>query len=191
MGYGYNTCIYFSFLAYAIRGKLSLESGRMGISESFQSLAGKQQLGGSEQFGTDDFMILCPVVAENSGAIEALYALYYLPPNFKLLITKIGIKSNVLFDRFREIMSTESIKDRVLIQDGAGMPGTASPFSTANVVVYGSSDPMYTKDAPQAIIVFDITSKLKRFDGNHNFAVASSNPESVASAILQVARKQQ
>lgn len=162
----------------------------MGISESFQSIAGTKQLDSSEQFGTNDFIILCPVVAENSGAIEALYALYYLPPNFKLLITKVGVKSQVLFDRIREIMSTESIKDRVLVQDGAGMPEIASPFSSANVVVYGSSDPMYTKDAPQAIIVFDIASKLMSFNGTHNFAVASSNPESVASAILQVARKQ-
>lgn len=190
MGYANNACIYFSFLAVEVRGKLSLESGHMEISESSQSIAGTTQLGSSEQLGTNDFIILCPVVAENSGAIEAIYALYYLSPNFKLLITKVGIKSQVLYDRIREIMSTESIKNRVLVQGGVGMLETASPFSSANVVVYGSSDPMYTKDAPQAIIVFDIASKLMSFNGKHNFAVASSSPESVASAILQVARKQ-
>lgn len=136
-------------------------------------------------------MILCPVIAENSGAVEALYALFYLPPNFKLLITKAGIKSKVLFERMREIMSSEAIKNRVLIQDETGMPETASPFLAASLVVYGSSDPMYTKDAPQAIIVFDIASKMMSFNGKHNFAVAASNPESVASAILKVARNQQ
>lgn len=135
-------------------------------------------------------MILCPVVAENSGAIEALCALFYLPPNFKLLMTKVGIKSKVLFDRMREIMSNEAIADRIFVQDGTGITGTESPFLSANIVVYGSSDPMYTKDAPQAIVVFDIASKMLSFNGTHNFAVAASNPESVASAILNVARKQ-
>lgn len=181
----------FHFLAFARRGKLSLESGRMGIGDSAPSTTGKKQLNSSRYLGASDFIILCPVVAENSGAIEVLYALYYLPPNFKLLITKVGIKSKALFDRMCEIMSSDAIKNRILVRDEAGMPETASPFSSANVVVYGSSDPVYAKDAPQAIVVFDIASKLMSCNGSHNFAVASSNPESVASAILKVARKQQ
>lgn len=164
----------------------------MGISESFQSVADMQRVGGP--YGTkatSDFIILCPVVAESSGAIETLYALYYLPPNFKLLISKVGIKSKELFQRIRDIMGTDAIMNRVLVQDEAGTTETGSLFSSAaNVVVYGSSDPMYTKDAPQAIIVFDLASKLMSVDGKHNFAVASSNPESVASAILHVARNQ-
>jgi hypothetical protein len=166
------------------------ESGRMGISESFQAATGLKHLPSSMELGTKDFIILCPVVAENSGAIEALYALYYLPPNFKLLMTKVGIRSKVLFERMRDIMGTDALKNRVLVQDGSGMTETASPFLTANIVVYGSSDPMYTKDAPQAIVVFDIASKMLSYNGKHNFSVAASNPESVASAILQVARNQ-
>lgn len=164
----------------------------MEIREPFQSVAGRHRLGGTnEAKKTKDFMILCPMVAENSGVIEALYSLYYLPPNFKLLISRIGVKSKELFERINEIMNTEAIVNRVLIQDETGTTETGSLFATAaNAVVYGSSDPMYTKDAPQAIIVFDLASKLMSLDGQHNFAVASNNPESVASAILQVARNQ-
>jgi len=163
----------------------------MGIGDSLQSVASKKHMTNSKSIGAKDFIILCPVVAENSGVIETLYALYYLPPNFNLLMTKAGVKSKALFARIREIMSTETIKDRIVVQDETRMPGMASSFLTADVVVYGSSDPVYTKDAPQAIIVFDIASKLMSINGEHNFAVASSDPESVASAILQVARNQQ
>lgn len=138
-----------------------------------------------------EFMILCPTIAENSGVIEALYALYYLPQSYKLLISVTGMSSELLYERIRKIAHDDSLIDRVTFKEKTGVPQAASPFLAADVVVYGSSDPVYTKGTPQVIVVFDIASKLSSVDGSHNFAVAASTPEAVASAILAVARKQQ
>jgi hypothetical protein len=163
----------------------------MEISESMQLKMGMRRQDRSELSRPHDFMILCPAVAENSGVIEALYALYYLPQNYKLLITTVGVKSKALFERIRDIMGTDSLKNRVIVRGEMGkQDGSLSPFLDANVVVYGSSDPMYSKDSPQSIVVFDIASKLMSLNGTHNFAVASSTPEALASAILRVARNQ-
>ena len=162
----------------------------METSESLRMKVGTRRLGGVRENGGKDFMILCPTVAENSGVLEALYALYYLPLRYKLLIAAVGEKSEAAFNRVRDIIRTELLSDRVIIRDISGLPGTAIPFSDANVVVYGSSDPMYAKHSPQTLVVFDIASKITSANGSHNFAVAKSSPEALASAILQVARNQ-
>ena len=135
-------------------------------------------------------MILCPAAADNSGVIEALYALYYLPQNYKLLIAAVSSKSKAVFERVREIMRSDSIKNRVVFKDAAGLSKVTAPFLDANVVVYGSSDPMYNKSSPQSLVVFDLASKISGINGSHNFAVATSSPEALASAILRVARNQ-
>lgn len=136
-------------------------------------------------------MILCPAAADNSGVIEALYALYYLPQNYKLLIAAVSVKSKAIFERVREIMRSEQLKNRVIFKDITGLSNTATPFAYANVVVYGSSSPEYRKHTPQSLVVFDLASKISSVNGSHNFAVATSSPEALASAILRVARNQQ
>ena len=137
-----------------------------------------------------DFMILCPTIAENSGVLEALYALYYLPHHYKLVISAVEAKSKELHERIRAIVQVEeSFMNRVIIQTEAGLSGMTSPILNADVVVYGSSDPVYAKSSPQSIVVFDLASKLKSLSGSHNFAVATSTPEALASAILKVARR--
>ena len=165
----------------------------MGIGDSLRMKMDMRRYDSSLADSKKDFMILCPAAAENSGVIEALYALYYLPQNYKLLIAAFGLKSRVVLERVREIMRTESFTNRVIVNEKpAGLPGAASPILNANVVVYGSSDPWYKPGAPRALVVFDIASKLSILNGNPNFAVASSNsPEALASAILRVARNQQ
>jgi hypothetical protein len=139
---------------------------------------------------TRDFTILCPAVAENSGVIEALYALYYLPRNYKLMISATGAKSKEMYRKVRELIRKESLTDRVILTEQTGLSGMASPFSHADVVVYGNSDPAYTQEAAQSIVVFDVGSKLPGAEGQHNFAVATTAPEALASAILTVARNQ-
>jgi hypothetical protein len=137
-----------------------------------------------------NFMILCPTVAENSGVIEALYALYYLPQRFKLLLRTVGVKDEALFAKLRALISGESLRDRVtILGKQVGALQTAPPFAYADAVVYGRSDPMYTESSAQSIIVFDIASK-RPAGGAHNFAVSQSTPEALASAILKVARNQ-
>jgi hypothetical protein len=162
----------------------------METSESSQTKVRVFRRSSTQSNGEKDFMILCPAVAENSGVIEALYALFYLPQNYKLLISAAGAKSKTLYAKIKNIIRSESLMNRVVLQEETGMSEMAAPFLEANVVVYGSSDPMYIKDSPQAIVVFDIASKLMSLNGNHNFAVATSTPESLASAILSVARNQ-
>jgi hypothetical protein len=165
----------------------------MGIGDSLRMTVDMHQYDSSlTDNGKQYFMILCPAAAENSGVIEALYALYYLPQHYKLLITAVGAKSKAVIERVREIMRSESLGNRVTLKDeAAGLSETAPPFLDANVVVYGSKDPIYKKEGPHALVVFDITSKLTSLDGNYNFAVATSSPEALASAILHVARNQQ
>lgn len=137
-----------------------------------------------------DFMILCPSVSENSGVVEALYALFYLPRNYKLVIAAAGVRSKATYRKVREFVREESLKDRVMLTEKTGLSETASPFLSANVVVYGNSNPMFAKETAQSIVVFDVASKLSSVGGRHNFAVAATTPEALASAILTVARKQ-
>jgi len=135
-------------------------------------------------------MIFCPAVAENSGVLEALYALYYLPRNYKLMVSATGAKSKAMYQKVRELVRKESLTDRVILTEQTGLPETASPFSCADVVVYGNSDPAYSRDAAQSIVVFDVASKMSNVEGEHNFAVSATTPEALASAILTVARNQ-
>lgn len=165
----------------------------MRIDDSLRMKVDMRRRDSSLNGNTENFMILCPAAAENGGVIEALYALYYLPQHYKLLVASVGAKSKAVIERVRDIMRAESLTDRVIIKDeSAGLPETASPFLKANVVVYGSNNPLYKQNTPQALVVFDIASKLRGENGNHNFAVATtSSPEALASAILRVARNQQ
>lgn len=165
----------------------------MGISDSLRMKMDVRRYDSSLTGSKKDFMILCPAAAENSGVIEALYALYYLPQHYKLLVAAFGAKSKAVVERVGEIIRAESLTSRVIVKDDlSGLPDTASPFLDANVVVYGSSDPWYKPESPRTLVVFDIASKLTNANGSHNFAVANSNsPEALASAILRVARNQQ
>lgn len=164
----------------------------MEIGDSLRMKTDMRQHNSSLTGSKKDFMILCPAVAENSGVIEALYALYYLPQHYKLLVAAVGAKSKVAIDRVHDIMRAESLGNRVTIkEEPAGSPEKVSPFLDANVVVYGSTNPLYLQQSPQALVVFDIASKLTNQNGSHNFAVAATgSPEALASAILRVARNQ-
>ncbi len=51
---------------------------------------------------TDDFMILGPAIASGRKVLEAIHALYFLPENFKLILTG---SQNVDQSFFKEIAS--------------------------------------------------------------------------------------
>lgn len=106
------------------------------------------------------------------------------------MISATGAKSKAIYDRMRKLVRKESFTDRVTFSEVAGLPEMASPFSCVDMVVYGNSDPIFTKGATQSIVVFDVASKLSNTAGQHNFAVATTAPEALASAILTVARRQ-
>ena len=171
--------------------RVTSESGHMGASQSSQTTADVCHQSNLLPKVAKDFMILCPSVAENSGVVEALYALFYLPRNYKLTISATSTNGKAMYRKIRELVRKESLTDRVILTEETGLSETASPFSCANVVVYGNSDPAYTKEAAQSIVVFDVASKMSSVDGRHNFAVAATTPEALASAILTVARNQQ
>lgn len=75
----------------------------------------------SESNGNEekDFFIVCPLITNRSGVLESLYALYYLPPRFKLVLpdsVSTG-RSRLLLNNIRMIVRTESLQDRVYFRN--------------------------------------------------------------------------
>jgi hypothetical protein len=142
---------------------------------------------------TEDFFILCPGAAKNSGALEALYALYYLPKNYKLMIGSTGRSDAVTHSKLHDLVAQEALASRIMfdtqdIATEAGLSSKASPFSFADVVVYGNDDPVFADTAPQSLVVFNIADGQVVPQGEHDFTVCESTPEALASAILRVAQ---
>lgn len=162
------------------------ESGHMRAKSAIQ-LYTRQNNTWTNRKQPADFYILCPASARQSDMLAALYALQYLPADFKLMMS---LPSNEARRKEAQNFITETKLTSRVVTEKTGLPETVSPFSFADVVVYGNATPAVDENMPaHSLVVFNIAaSEAARRDGSA-FTVCASNPEALASAVLQVTRQ--
>lgn len=134
-------------------------------------------------------LILCPRATKNDGVIEAIYSLYYLPQNYKLVVHTGGVQDAETAEMIQALSCQESIMDRIVLRNEEKMetPDETSPFLFADVVLYGAN-PTPASSATNPIVVFDLASANADRNNEHNVTVAEKSPEAIASAILGITR---
>lgn len=133
-----------------------------------------------------ELVVYCPRATKNDGVIEAIYALYYLPQNYTLVVNTNGIQDAETADKIQALSCQESIMDRIALRnEKAGSSDETSPFLFADIVLYGAN-PTPVKSASNPIVVFDLASANANKTSDHNVTVAEKDPESIASAILGI-----
>jgi hypothetical protein len=126
----------------------------------------------------DDFVMMCPF--RDGGLRDAILALYYLPPQFKLRVIIDAATAKLPFG------SLEGLKNRISLETEMGTPVTASPFSSANAVVYSDTTPVQSEsEAPRIVISKSAHASSRK--GNI-FTISEDSPEALASALLSLAK---
>jgi len=136
----------------------------------------------------EDFLILCPTATRSSGVLETLYALYYLPQSYRV---RVEGQSDLLLEEIYKLFRDDAVAERIEWNAGGTKQeesGTASPFSLADVVVYGNVRAELPDVSPQSLVVFKLAPRKANVEEDHRFTMTVSGPEALASAILQVTR---
>lgn len=135
-----------------------------------------------------EFLILCPTATKSSGVLETLYALYYLPHTYHV---RVEGKSDLLLDEMYTLFRDDAVAARIdwhATDEGQEKHEPASPFSLADVVVYGNARTASPDMPAQSLVVFNLTTREPLAEEDHRFTTCLSAPEALASAILQVTR---
>jgi hypothetical protein len=112
-----------------------------------------------------DFVIVYPSAVEGELA-EAVYALYYLPQNYKLVVlTDVANQAEV-----RRIAEDVALTDRVSFEGDQPVSDRMAPLSFADVILRGD-DESFSSSVQRQISM-----------------AANHSPEALASAILRAAR---
>lgn len=139
----------------------------------------------------DSILILCPTATRSSGVLEALYALYFLPDAYRV---RVEGRSDLLLEEIYKLFRDDALATRIdwSVDDIDYSPqekaGEASPFSLADVVVYGNAQAAAADAPSQSLVVFNLAARQPGIEEDHRFTVCPSSPEALASAILQVTR---
>lgn len=120
--------------------------------------------------------------------LETLYALYFLPKSYRV---RVEGQSDLLLEEMYKLFRDDSLAERIdwSVDDvGQERSHTTSPFSLADIVVYGNARTA-TPDMPaQSLVVFSLAARKATAEEDHRFTMCLSGPEALASAILQVTR---
>lgn len=134
----------------------------------------------SNVLSNDDFVIMCPY--QDGSLQEAILALYYLPPQFKLRVLMDVASSKKL--RFAE---HDAVKGRISLATTSNVPIEVSPFEDANAVVYSETTPVVSESAtPRVVISKSAQDTTQSLDGT--YTISEDSPEALASVILNIAK---
>lgn len=96
---------------------------------------------------TSDFMILGPAMASGEKVLDAVHALYFLPENFKLVLTGSKTVDQSFFSRIQELVERNELGHRVTFGE--------EPESVHAVVLstwdVGRMPNWVTGDSPEAL----------------------------------------
>lgn len=151
----------------------------------------RRQLSAGTRFATGEILILCPSATKNSGVLETLYALYFLPANYRV---RVEGKSDLLLEEIYQLFRDDTVAARIdwnvenAEYQEKGKLQPASPFSFADVVVYGNTQVVEPEMLPQSLVVFNLAARTVDPQEDRRFRVCQSAPEALASSILQVVR---
>jgi len=131
-----------------------------------------------------DFVIVCPVMPSDASVADALAALYYLPPYYRLVLLEEVLQSPEL----SSFLSDDAISDRLSFETEQGLHSAASPCFYADVLVQNAGDRLYANFPLPRITVNGTVDGDVVSQPHKDFAVSSHRPEALASALLQLNR---
>ena len=127
----------------------------------------------------DDFVIMC--LSGDSGLQQAVLALYYLPPQFKLrVLTDVATSPKISF------AAHEAIRSRITIETTSN-PSADAAYNNANVVVVSDPDSRAVASKTARVVISESDFNVSEVNTGLDIKTQAS-PEAVASAILQAAR---
>lgn len=147
------------------------------VSENSHSRAKSASIG---TLSDDDFVMMCPF--QDSSLNEAILALYYLPPQFKLRVLIDAASAKLPF------YGHDAVKNRISLETESGVPVEISPFSNANAVVYSESSPVQSASATPRVVISKTAQVTKKSSDGTTFTIGERSPEALASAILSIAK---
>ena len=132
----------------------------------------------SNVLSSEDFVIVCPY--QDGSLQEAILALYYLPPQFKLRVLIDAVSSTKF-----PFASHEAIRGRISLETALNTPVESSVFERANVVVHSEASPLSSHSSTQRVL---ISRSLPNNELPSTYTVAESSPEALASVFLRIAK---
>ena len=132
-----------------------------------------------------DFTLL--LAHDDAGLKEVIHALYYLPANYKLLVLGSALSKLSKFMPWAE----QAIMSRIQFENGSGLSEGASPFSSADAVIYsGSANPNFDTAQKPLVVVSETATDQIASNEHFGFTVPTGNPEALATAVLRISREQ-
>jgi hypothetical protein len=128
----------------------------------------------------DDFVIMCPY--KDGGLQEAILALYYLPPQFKLRVLM-----DVAASKKFPFSDHDIVRGRISLETSSNTPINNSPFETADAVVYSESTPVISESTAPRVVISKSAQAIT-LNTNGTYTISDDSPEALASALLTIAK---
>jgi hypothetical protein len=148
---------------------LGSESGIAIMGAAHRQTTSTKRALGTTGSGSGEFLIVYPAAAHEELE-RAVYALYYLPQHYKLVVLTADAAQSEGNHQAMTLLHGDALMRRVSFDHVTEVP-EASPFSFASMVIYGKDNTM-----PRATATPQIDSQT------------TDSPEALASAILKAAR---
>ena len=130
-----------------------------------------------------DFWLLYPSTNRSGTFADIVYALYYLPENYKLMI----LSEDTAQDQM-DMAKYEDLKTRIQLETETGLSAEASPFSFAHALISDDATPEIIRSTVKSQVVVSGSAKqdIQRTEAD-GFTVPSGNSPALASAVLRIA----
>lgn len=127
-----------------------------------------------------DFVILYPSNAQDASLAQAILALYYLPPQFKLKVLTDAAAAQTL-----SFAGHDAVRNRISIESGAASGPTT--LSTIDALVYAENMPVRSESKMPRVVISSSAEK-SLISEEDSFTISANNPEALASAMLRISR---
>ncbi len=127
-----------------------------------------------------DFVMLYPSNAQDASLAQAILALYYLPPQFKLKVLTDSSLAQQL-----SLNGHDAVRERIIVEspEATGL----STISRIDAIVYNENMPVHSESKMPRVVISD--SADDSFTAAENsFTISANNPEALASAVLRISR---
>lgn len=148
-------------------------------SDSYQLDMNDEQSAPIQVLADKDFVMLYPSAAQDASLDQAILALYYLPPQFKLKV----LTDTPLAQQF-SFSDHDAVRSRIIIESSAN--AGLSTVSRVDALVYGENTPVKSESTMPCVVISDSTDRLLTAN-EHRFTISSNNPEALATAMLRIA----
>lgn len=130
-----------------------------------------------------DFWLLYPSTNRSGTFADIVYALYYLPENFKLMILSEDTNQDQM-----DMAKYSDLSTRIQLETETGMSAETSPFSFAHALISDDATPEIIRNTvkSQVVVSENAQQDIQRTQAD-GFTVHSGNSPALATAVLRIA----